>query len=64
MRRIHNCVNVVESFKNDLDGFLAKIPDQPTIPGLSRAANSNSLTDHFFTCQINDFELYITIVPS
>ena len=32
-------------FKNHLDIFLAKIPDQPTTPGLGRAAASNSLLD-------------------
>ena len=34
-----------ELFKNHLDIFLAKIPDQPTIPGLGRAAVTNSLLD-------------------
>ena len=33
----------VEMFKNHLDIFLADIPDQPTIPGLGRAAQTNSL---------------------
>ena len=32
-------------FKNHLDIFLAMIPDQPTTPGLARAAESNSLLD-------------------
>ena len=32
-------------FKNHLDIFLSTIPDQPTTPGLIRAANSNSLLD-------------------
>ena len=32
-------------FKNHLDIFLARIPDQPTTPGLARAAASNSLVD-------------------
>ena len=30
-------------FKNNLDHFLSCIPDQPSIPGLQRAAESNSL---------------------
>ena len=34
-----------ELFKNNLDIFLASIPDQPTTPGLVRAAQSNSLLD-------------------
>ena len=32
-------------FKNHLDIFLSVIPDQPTTPGLARAAESNSLLD-------------------
>ena len=32
-------------FKNHLDIFLGSIPDQPTTPGLVRAASSNSLLD-------------------
>ena len=32
-------------FKNHLDIFLSTVPDQPTIPGLSRAAATNSLLD-------------------
>ena len=34
-----------ELFKNNLDIFLASIPDQPTTQGLGRAALSNSLLD-------------------
>ena len=30
-------------FKNHLDIFLASVPDQPTVTGLARAAESNSL---------------------
>ena len=33
----------VDTFKNHLDIFLASIPDQPTMTGLGRAADSNSL---------------------
>ena len=33
----------VEYFKNHLDVFLAAIPDQPTMTGLGRAAETNSL---------------------
>ena len=32
-------------FKNHLDIYLSTIPDQPTTPGLARAAASNSLLD-------------------
>ena len=33
----------VPMFKNHLDIYLSNIPDQPTTPGLGRAASSNSL---------------------
>ena len=32
-------------FKNHLDIFLSGVPDQPTTPGLARAAATNSLLD-------------------
>ena len=32
----------VDSFKNKLDSWLTQIPDQPTIPGHIRQAQSNS----------------------
>ena len=35
----------VEVFKNHLDVFLTSIPDQPTMTGLGRSADSNSLLD-------------------
>ena len=33
----------VDLFKNHLDVFLGSIPDQPTVTGLGRGADSNSL---------------------
>ena len=42
-------------FKNHLDIFLSRIPDQPTIPGFGRAAASNSLVDQISL--IPDLEL-------
>ena len=33
----------IEMFKNHLDVFLSSIPDQPTVAGQGRAADSNSL---------------------
>ena len=33
----------VDSFKSALDKFLVDIPDQPTVPGLGRPAETNSL---------------------
>ena len=35
--------NTVDIFKKKLDIFLANIPDQPTIAGMGRSAESNSL---------------------
>ena len=37
--------NIVHSFKTQLDKFLARIPDQPTVYGEARAASSNSILD-------------------
>ena len=36
---------LVETFKAELDQFLGGVPDQPTVPGRQRAANTNSLLD-------------------
>ena len=33
----------IDVFKNHLDVFLASIPDQPTMTGLGRSADTNSL---------------------
>ena len=33
----------IDTFKCNLDSFLSEIPDQPTVPGLFRAAETNSL---------------------
>ena len=33
----------VDVFKTALDDFLSRVPDQPTVAGLGRAAESNSL---------------------
>ena len=35
----------VEQFKTKLDSWLESIPDQPTVSGRQRAANTNSLID-------------------
>ena len=45
LRVVYNVSNPLAMFKNDLDEYLSVIPDQPTIAGLSRPANSNSITD-------------------
>jgi hypothetical protein len=34
-----------DTFKIHLDIFLSGVPDQPTVPGLARAAATNSLLD-------------------
>ena len=36
---------MVDTFKAGLDAWLGTVPDQPTIPGRQRAANTNSLLD-------------------
>ena len=35
----------IPMFKNHLDVFLENIPDEPSVPGLVRAARTNSLLD-------------------
>lgn len=43
---IRNTTKVtVEKFKNQLNIFLCKIPDQPNIPGYRKPAQSNSVAD-------------------
>ena len=42
--RNENCGDF-DLFKNHLDIFLSQIPDQPTVSGLVRAAQTNSLLD-------------------
>ena len=35
----------LSKYKEDLDKYLQRIPDQPTVPGLPRSADSNSIID-------------------
>ena len=44
-------------FKNHLDIFLERIPDQPTTPGLARAAASNSMLDQVPLASLQEIEL-------
>ena len=39
----HSSLDKVGEFKAKIDQYLSKIPDQPTIQGFGRAAESNSL---------------------
>ena len=50
---ISNCDKVLE-FKTKLDLYLSKVPDQPTISGLNRAAETNSLLHQIPLFNIND----------
>ena len=45
LKQIFNVRNPLESFKSELDKYLFRIPDQPSVNGLTRAANSNSICD-------------------
>ena len=49
-----NCENV-DTFKKNLDNFLHSVPDQPTVPGLGRPAETNSLLHQIplFNLQLN-----------
>ena len=40
-------------FKANLDAWLVTIPDQPTVPGRLRAANTNSLLDQVLVISKN-----------
>ena len=42
---LRNQAGSFDTFKRHLDIFLSVVPDQPTVPGLARAAASNSLMD-------------------
>ena len=44
----------VDIFKKSLDEFLSKVPDQPTVAGLGRAADSNSLLHQIPLILLND----------
>jgi hypothetical protein len=46
LRSIHG--TTLDIFKRELDNFLSTIPDQPTVPGLQRAAETNSLIHQIF----------------
>ena len=41
-----------ELFKSHLDSFLSGVPDQPTVPGVTRAAATNSLLDQLPLLQL------------
>ena len=40
-------------FKMALDSFLENVPDQPTVPGLGRSAESNSLLHQIPQMKLN-----------
>ena len=42
---ITNLTPDLEKFKEKLDKFLSLVPDQPTVPGLTCPALSNSILD-------------------
>jgi hypothetical protein len=42
---LRNQAGSFDTFKTHLDIFLSEVPDQPTVPGLARAAATNSLLD-------------------
>ena len=37
-----------DTYKKELDSYLSTIPDQPTLAGTQRAAETNSLIDQIF----------------
>ena len=50
-----DCQNIVFSFKVKLDKFLSNIPDQPTVYGLQRMANTNSISDQIHYLNENNY---------
>ena len=42
---LRNQAGSFDTFEIHLDTFLSGVPDQPTVPGLARAAATNSLLD-------------------
>ena len=49
LRKIYSSEsNPLDSFKKDLDDFLLTVPDEPTISGLVRPANSNSILEQVY----------------
>ena len=51
----------VDIFKSELDSFLSHIPDQPTIAGCGRAAETNSLLHQIPVYLLNNW-LYLDLV--
>ena len=48
----------IPMFKNHLDFYLDDIPDEPTVPGLTRAAASNSLLEQVPMFNVNNDILF------
>jgi len=47
IRNIYDNIDPALTFKTELDYILTRVPDEPTIPGKSRRASSNSIVDQF-----------------
>jgi len=45
LRKMYDNIDPVGTFKSQLDAFLMYVPDEPTVQGRTRRANSNSLID-------------------
>jgi len=43
LRKMYENIDPVGTFKNELDEFLTNVPDEPTVSGRIRRANSNSI---------------------
>ena len=54
IRNMKGCT--VDQFKASLDTFLATVPDQPTMEGTSRAAETNSLI-HQLAMRVDTLQL-------
>ena len=50
-KELRDMTGTVDQFKAGLDSWLSSIPDQPTVPGRQRAAQTNSLIDQVLYAQ-------------
>ena len=51
-------VENADMFKKELDSFLSQVPDQPTVAGYGRSAETNSLLHQLPLFLINNWPIY------
>jgi len=54
LRKMYDNIDPVNTFKHQLDAFLTNVPDEPTVSGKIRRADSNSLVHQiYYYCDID-----------